>query len=350
MKKIAILGCGNGGQALAGHLSLLGHEVRIYAHPNHPGGIYKIQQQNGVTLTGKVEGFSPIKLASTNLANCLEGAEIILMALPALACDEIFTLMLPYLHRGQIIVNLSGYFSSVFEHQILINNHHEQDIIFAELTSFPYACRAGTDNKVNIVAIKDFVGIAAIPATKTNYVIEQLQDLIPCPLKAKSSVIEVGLYNTSGIGHTPGVLFNAARISNKDEFYFYKEGISEDTADVMVRLDQERLNIGNKLGYTIPEHYQVLNDYYGYSYKSIYDYYRNSAIHNSLKFFPTSTKTRYIIEDVPYILVPWYTIAQSIGVEAKGIRCLIEFASLLHNTDYMATGRKFTPQILNCYR
>lgn len=349
MKKIAILGCGNGGQALAGHLSLNGHIVSLYAHENHLGGLRAIQQQNGVELIGEIEGFTQINLLSTNLQECVENAEIILMALPALACDEIFLAMMPYLQSGQIIVNMAGYFSSIFAHQALINSPYEQNIIFAELTSFPYACRAELGNKVNIVAIKDFVGIAAIPANKTTQVIEQLQTVIPCPLMAKNSVLEVGLYNTSGIGHTPAVLFNAARIGNKDEFYFYKDGISEETANVMIRLDQERISIGSKLGYTIPEHYQVLNDYYGYDYTSIYEYYKKSPIHNSIKFFPTSTKTRYILEDVPYILVPWYSIAQNLGIEAKGIKNLIEFTSLLHNTDYMQQGRKFTPEILKYY-
>lgn len=349
MKKIAILGCGNGGQALAGHLSLNGHIVSLYANENHLGGLRAIQQQNGIELTGKVKGFSQINLLSTNLQECVENAEIILIALPALACDEIFIAMMPFLQSGQIIVNLAGYFSSIVAHQALINSPYEQNIIFAELTSFPYACRAELGNKVNIVAIKDFVGIAAIPANKTTEVIEKLQDVIPCPMKIKNSVLEVGLYNTSGIGHTPAVLFNAARIGNKDEFYFYKDGISEETANLMIRLDEERISIGNKLGYTIPEHYQVLNDYYGYNYASIYEYYKKSPIHNSIKFFPTSTKTRYILEDVPYILVPWYSIAQHLGIEAKGIKNLIDFTSLLHNTDYMSQGRKFTAEILEYY-
>ena len=349
MQQIAILGCGNGGQALAGHLSLQGHSVSLYADPAHPGGIYAIAQHQGIEVTGVVRGFAPISLATTNLAACLEHASIILMALPALACDEVFAAMMPYLRRGQIIVNMAGYFSSIFAHQALLNSPYEQEVIFAELTSFPYACRAESGNKVNIVAIKDFVGIATIPPQQTAAVIQQLQAVIPCPLAAKSSVIEVGLYNTSGIGHTPAVVFNAARIGNHDEFYFYKDGISAETAQVMMRLDQERLALATQLGYSIPEHYQVLNGYYGYNYTSIYDYYKNSPIHNSIKFFPTSTKTRYIVEDVPYILVPWYSIAQSLGIAAPGIRTLIDFTSLLHNTDYMAAGRKFSPSLLSTY-
>lgn len=303
MKKITILGCGNGGQALAGHLSLLGHQISLYADPEHMGGLLAIQQQNGIQLTGAVEGFATLACVSTNLSECLKEAEVILLALPAFACDDIFKKMLPHLRKGQIIVNLAGYFSALFEHQTLLNSSYEKDVIIAELTSFPYACRANNSGSVHIVAIKEFVGIAAIPKDKTLNVIKMLADVIPCPLVAKSSILEVGLYNTSGIGHTPAILFNAARIGNKDEFYFYKQGISKETANVMMRLDQERIAIGDKLGYQIPQHYEVLNDYYGYQFTSIFDYFKNSPIHNSIKFFPTSTKTRYVLEDVPFILV-----------------------------------------------
>lgn len=237
MKKIAILGCGNGGQALAAYLSLQGHQVSLYAHPKHPGGIHSIQtNQNKIELSGIASGIAQLYQVSTNLQQSIDQAEAIFMALPALACEEIFTAMLPDLKDGQIIVNMAGYFSSIFEHQILINSGYNTDLIITELTTFPYACRAEPGNKVNIVATKKFVGIAAIEQTQTNYAITQLSDLIPCPLQAKSSALEVSLYNASGIYHAVTVLFNAARIGNKDEFYFYKDGISEETADVMIMI------------------------------------------------------------------------------------------------------------------
>lgn len=350
MKKVTIIGCGNGGQALAGHLSLLGHHVRLYAHPDHPGGLHTIQQQNGIYLTGVIEGFAKIALASTHLEECVTEAEVILLALPAFACDQVFQELLRYVKKNAVIVNLAGYFSAIFAHQIILNSACEKNVMLAELTSFPYACRANNAGSVNIVAIKDFVGIAVIPSKETPHVIAKLSDVIPCPLQAKTSVIEVGLYNTSGIGHTPAILFNAARIGNKDEFYFYKEGISEETANVMMRLDQERVTIGAKLGYFIPQHYEVLNDYYGYQFNSILDYFKHSPIHNSIKFFPTSTKTRYVREDVPFILVPWYTLGECMGVNVNGIKTLIAAMSLLHNTDYMAIGRKFTSKLIANYQ
>ena len=108
MKKIAILGCGNGGQALAGYLSILGHQVNLYAHHDHPGGIYTIQQYNGIEIGGIVSGFANINLVSTDLQACVKDVEIILMTLPALACEQIFTEMLPFLKNGQIIVNMAG--------------------------------------------------------------------------------------------------------------------------------------------------------------------------------------------------------------------------------------------------
>ena len=276
MKKIAVLGCGHGGQALAGHLSLMGHEVSLYAHPKHPGAFHAINQQKGIYLTGAIEGFATIHALYTDLQPCVEAAEVILMALPAFACDQLMHDLLPHLRAGQIIVNLAGYFSSIFAHQLILNNPYEQDIRLAELTSFPYACRTNHPGSVHIVATKQFVGIASIQKDQIREIIRQLSDVIPCPLHAKSSVLEVGLYNTSGIGHTPAILFNAARIGNQDSFYFYHEGISEETAQVLMRLDQERMLIGSKLGYTIPPHYEVLNRYYGHQFTSIYDYFKKS--------------------------------------------------------------------------
>lgn len=350
MKNITVLGCGNGGQALAGYLSLLGHQVNIYAHSDHPGGINSVQQNQGIELSGIVNGFAKINLASNDLQTCIYDADIILMTLPALACENIFNEMLPFLKNGQIIVNMAGYFSSIIEHQILTAQRPDLNITITELTTFPYACRANGEGKVNIVACKKFVGIAAVNPQQTTYAIEQLKDIIPCPLIAKSSTLEISLYNASGIYHSVTVLFNAARIGNKDEFYFYKEGISEETADMMIRLDQERRTIAKHLGYDLPENYQQLNAYYGYNYTSIYDYYKNSEAHSKMTFMPPSTRTRYILEDIQYLLVPWLSIAQSLNIEARGLKAIIDIASFLHNTDYYISGRKITIDMINQYR
>jgi len=57
--KIAIIGGGNGGQTMAGHFGLLGHEVSLYNCIWVP--VAAIAQQGGVLLKEAIQGFGWIR-------------------------------------------------------------------------------------------------------------------------------------------------------------------------------------------------------------------------------------------------------------------------------------------------
>jgi opine dehydrogenase len=53
---------------------------------------------------------------------------------------------------------------------------------------------------------------------------------------------------------------------------------------------------------------------------------------------PESVKSRYITEDLPYGLVPIRKIAHQLDVSTPLIDAVIEFASVINQTDYMKEG------------
>ena len=84
MKKITIIGAGNGGQAFAAYLSLKGHTVKIYDVAEDT--VNKLNYLGGIILEGHsdVTGFGKIELASTDIGKVMEGCEIILVVLPSI--------------------------------------------------------------------------------------------------------------------------------------------------------------------------------------------------------------------------------------------------------------------------
>lgn len=66
-KPMAIIGAGNGGQAFAGYLSLLGRTVKIFDVVQNT--VDKLTKLGGVVLEGHsdVTGFGKIELASTDI-------------------------------------------------------------------------------------------------------------------------------------------------------------------------------------------------------------------------------------------------------------------------------------------
>lgn len=56
IKKIAVLGGGNGGHAFSGHLAILGYEVKMYESPQFAENIKAIKNKKTIKLSGAIEG------------------------------------------------------------------------------------------------------------------------------------------------------------------------------------------------------------------------------------------------------------------------------------------------------
>lgn len=80
---IAIVGAGNVGQAIAGHMTLLGHEVRLYSRWERD--FEAITSTGGIELSGDVEGRAAKPLLTTDLVTAVRGADTIIVAAPAFA-------------------------------------------------------------------------------------------------------------------------------------------------------------------------------------------------------------------------------------------------------------------------
>ena len=61
--RVAVLGAGNGGVASAFDFAQHGHEASLYAPPEFGSNLEAIADAGGITATGDLEGFAPIRYA-----------------------------------------------------------------------------------------------------------------------------------------------------------------------------------------------------------------------------------------------------------------------------------------------
>jgi glycerol-3-phosphate dehydrogenase (NAD(P)+) len=90
MKRIAIIGAGSWGTALATIAARAGHQVRLWSRNSQKS----FQIPSSVTVTSELNA-------------ALDHAELILFAAPSHAARELFTAMSPHLDEGAIIVSAS---------------------------------------------------------------------------------------------------------------------------------------------------------------------------------------------------------------------------------------------------
>ncbi|MFN0088078.1 MAG: NAD(P)H-dependent glycerol-3-phosphate dehydrogenase [Blastocatellia bacterium] len=103
MKKIAIIGAGSYGTALALVATRAGNDIRLWAHSAEVADALRGRRENTVYLPG----FSlPSSIAPTNdLAEALDEAEIALIVVPSHVCRDVFTRMLPAVRPRMIFVS-----------------------------------------------------------------------------------------------------------------------------------------------------------------------------------------------------------------------------------------------------
>ena len=86
IKTIAVLGAGHGGLAAAADLGLRGYEVRLHARRRET--LDPIIEQGGVDVVGVQEGLVPVPVLTTDVAEAVAGADLIMLVVPSVAHEH----------------------------------------------------------------------------------------------------------------------------------------------------------------------------------------------------------------------------------------------------------------------
>jgi opine dehydrogenase len=333
--RIAVIGAGNGGQALAGHFAMLGHKIVLYTRSTNK--LKTITQNGGIKLIEAINGFGKLQKITNNLEEAIKGSELIMVTTTADVHSLIATQISPFLQSGQIVVlNPGRTFGALdFSNQLKLSNNKR--IMIAEAQSLIYACRSEKDGKVRIIGVKRNVLLAGYPSKHTTTVVSVLNSIFPCFIPAEN-ILHTSLENIGAIFHPAVVLLNAAAIERGNDFFFYND-ITPAIANFLLRIDEERLNIGKALGLDL----MGIEKWVSYAYPDIQGSCLFEKMRNNPAYFkilaPKSIISRLITEDVPTGLVPLSQLGDLIGVRTVLMNSIINICSSLTGIDFWKTGR-----------
>ena len=100
--KIAIIGAGNGGQAMAGYLASIGCVVSVYDRNKQK--IEELSKKGGIYLKGRINAFGRIRHFTTIISEAILNANIILVTTTANAHQEVAHVICPYIEDNQVIL------------------------------------------------------------------------------------------------------------------------------------------------------------------------------------------------------------------------------------------------------
>ena len=351
-QKVTILGAGNGGQTTAYHLSSHGIDVMLWEHPDFAGHLDAVKASGGIEavetfvhggreIHGAASGFARIAGVTTDMAEALDHADVLLMIVPAFAQETIFKLASPLLRDEHLLAVLPGNYASLVFARMMREAGAARGPLLAEMPSIPYACRIVGPGKVFILGMKEAFELAAFPGTRTAEAVERLTGLLPLRLDPLANVLEAGFMNMNMIVHpSTATLSMGAFESREGKFLFYKEGMSDSTSKVQATIDAERLAIGAKLGLNLLSFLEAIRIWYGIDVDSIRQFAVETPIHNVFgDDAPKSPRERYITEDTPYTLVPMHEFGALAGVAHAAIESIIHIDNIYNDTNYYETGR-----------
>lgn len=343
VKKVAILGGGNGGITAAADLSSRGFEVSMFQSDKFCRDLSVIKEKGEITLqTLESESVEKIHLVTDDIRQAILGAQIIMLAIPGMAVEYFAEILAPVVGEEQIIyINSAAAMGCIR----FINKAREMGIDkqfkICESNSLTYGCRAFADEarvEMSLSVKKLFLG--AYPSCNTNEVMDALSQIYDCFVPA-TNVWQVNLENGNPEVHPGPALLNAGRIDySNGEFWLYREGITEHTINVLKAVESERIALGRALGFEV-EGARESRINRGYleddKNKTLQELFNTSEVFCSIKG-PTSVTNRYITEDISTGLVLWSSLGKILKVPTPNIDAIIVLGGTLLNRDFYKEG------------
>lgn len=349
--KVAILGGGNGAHAMTADLSMAGHEVNLYELPKFEENIVVakmfgrinlvVKSREGEEFTAAAGGKTGVAKITgkitTDMKEAVKDVEVIMLVVPSFAHKAFIENLIPHLEDGHIVVFNPGNFASLEFAKILKEKGVKKDVKIAETECLIYATRLTEPGRCAIMASKEKVLLSALPAKDTKEVLKKVNELYP-QFSAAANVFETSINNINFVLHPTPVIMNACAIEEIGPYTYHHYGVTPSVAKVMEAVNDEKMAVAKALGIKQIHTSEILARYYGAKGKNFYEALCDCKAYKVHKS-PDSLKYRYVVEDVPYGLVPLASLGEHLGVPTQTIRSIIQIASVMNQTDYWAEGR-----------
>lgn len=345
--KIAMVGAGNAGCAVAADLTMKGHELTLIktSHAMHDDNFNYLLENNGKMTLNEFGEMKTANIAKvTRDVSEIRGNEVVIIYIQTNFHEQLIQRLAPYFEDDQIVLINPGYLSTAY----MLKHCSDKKLIIAEAESSfidgrimePGLFRVGFRNVRNPIGI--------YPSSRREEAIAKL-DQLQERFVYLNSVVEAALHNPNLIVHTVGSVMSIPRIEMaKDQFCMYHEAYTRKnpaTWAILEKLDAEKMDVLEKLGFDRLPYVEACK-----LRNSLDDNMDAKEVFLNYAEMPTRAKgpvkvdSRYISEDVPQGLVMLEALGKSLGVATPICTSLIEIAGAALGRSMRAEGR--TPEKL----
>ena len=392
---IAVLGGGAVGKTCAADCKLAGREVRLYSRSEKS---LAYLDKTGILLDGiqrNVYGFersgrAHLDMYSTNMAEVVKGAKLILLSVPALAHEHYLKTLVPLLEDGMVIHTFTDNYASLLLRKYMREAGCTKDVIIGGWSSAPYGTRIEKvqgfwTNHVGIKYRAISLRGACLPMSDIDDFMESVKYL-PCmdsvtygdgPVKG-DTMMDIGFSNVNPVIHVPASLLGVSSMENwslvygnaPDSYSMYSHGLCPSICRVQYQFYKEECAIADAMGIESP--------YYSYEmffsrrsiltqeYMGLDENGKDNVVFPLDKpcdegnTGPNTIDHRYITEDIPVGCKIYHDLGKKFGVPTPIIDSMIVLGGAMHeksffedtkyDLDYLGIGHMNKEELLDYMR
>lgn len=369
---VAVLGAGAVGKTVAADCVLGGNRVRIYEPEEFAGKTLAGVEKSGITLGGiqknkygfKRFGTAHFDLITTDIAECVKGCKLVIVAIPSVAHDVFFEKLVPVLEDGMIIHIIPDNFGSLKLRKKMRELGSDKKVIIGGWSSAPYGTRVETEGGVMtsqmwLVYRALTLRGAALPSADQEIFLESSKYLGCFDSITEgdgptggNTVMDIGFSNVNPVLHCPGTLLGVGVMENwgvifggndKYSYSIYSHAYCKSIAEVQYAFYLEEVELAEKMGVGIQKYPKknflsrtsILGpEYMGDDCIVPFDEQWETGFGTG----PFTIQNRYITEDIPVGCHIYHELGKKYGVKTPVIDSMITLASVMTGQDFYEQG------------
>jgi opine dehydrogenase len=338
--RIAVLGGGNGSFAAAGDFALHGHDVRLWRRD--AAAVAEHRADGSRILVKDVNGRHEVQLAlvTTDIAEAVGGAELILCPAPAFAQYDIARLLAPHLTDGQVVFLPPATFGSMIFAIAARDAGNHAKVSFAETGTLPWLTRKHGPFEVAITIRAKRLPVGVFPLVTADHALDVIGRAFPGVIEPCGDALSAALMNAGPIIHPPLIVMNAGPIEHFERWDIHKEGTQGSIRRVTDALDAERIAVREGLGYNGP-HFPLAHHYAKEGEVWMYGRGSHDRLTDSGDWREQIVlkEHRYMREDLRLGLSLLVSVAELAGVETPLAKSFLAIGGAICGEDFMRDGR-----------
>ncbi len=327
--KVGIAGVGGVGLAYAAWFSSKNIDVKVWSPRSQSAQVF---QSHTLTATGVVAGEYKVGYAES-ARHLADYADVIIMAVPLNGHRFVMDSLLPHLRSGHVvIVSAMACLSSlyIYERATALG----VDVTVASVGTTAFTARRKTPAQVDVMTKRPKLGVSCLPQSTSEYARQVCGKLFACEVSIDKNPLMSSLSNTSAVGHVPLALFNWTRIERAEEWPQYHY-MTPDVANIINKLDLERIAVAKVFGWDLPKFEQKLRNSFDVAASGLPSVAAELHRKRGGPPGPTSVDTRYLWEDVPYGLIFMAAIGKIAGIAMPVTDTMVAVSALIAGEDLL---------------